>query len=104
MRASLLCVCCVALVSAVFVPRLQGESPRARAAADAGGGEYRQSLDRYCVRCHNDRQKTAGLALDRVDLMSIREAAPIWEKVHGKLREGAMPPPGLPRPSQHDSE
>jgi mono/diheme cytochrome c family protein len=58
------------------------------------------SLDRsqviltYCISCHNQRLKTAGLALDVADLTQPE----IGEKVVRKLRAGAMPPPGLPRP------
>jgi mono/diheme cytochrome c family protein len=54
-------------------------------------------LNRYCVSCHNDRVKTAGLALSRgVENPGADPAR--WEKVVRKLRAGVMPPPGLPRP------
>src|SRR5262249_30847610 len=39
-----------------------------------------------------------------VDVARVPAAAAIWEKVHRKLREGAMPPPGVPRPPQAQSE
>ncbi len=55
-------------------------------------------LSRYCFGCHNDRTKTAGLALDTLDLAKISERADTWEKVVRKLRAGMMPPPGRPRP------
>src|SRR5215470_16527014 len=58
----------------------------------------RTVLDRYCVTCHNQKTKTAGLMLDLMDVRRVAEAAPIWEKVVQKLRTGAMPPPGAPRP------
>jgi mono/diheme cytochrome c family protein len=59
---------------------------------------YRALLDQYCVACHNERAKTAGLLLDKADLGNISEGAETWEKVARKLRADAMPPPGLPRP------
>src|SRR5262245_20172535 len=58
----------------------------------------RAVLDRYCVGCHNERLKTAGLMLDKMDLENPAEGAPVWEKVIRKLRTGAMPPAGMPRP------
>jgi hypothetical protein len=55
-------------------------------------------LDTYCVTCHNDKLKTAGLALDTVDVTRPSANPEVWEKVIGKLRAGSMPPPGRPRP------
>jgi hypothetical protein len=59
---------------------------------------YREVIDKYCVTCHNQRLKTAGLALDTVDLSKISGNAETLEKVVRKLRAGAMPPPGAARP------
>src|SRR5580704_13098443 len=58
----------------------------------------RQLVDRYCVTCHNQRLKTAGLFLDTMDPANVPADAEAWEKVVRKLRTGAMPPPGMPRP------
>ena len=49
----------------------------------------------YCISCHNDRLKTAGLTLQNLDLTSVPEHAEIWEKVARKLRTGEMPPPAV---------
>ena len=62
--------------------------------------EYRDVLDRYCVTCHNEKLLTAGLALNKVDVVGVSENAAIWEKVVRKLRTGAMPPAGMPRPDK----
>jgi cytochrome c551/c552 len=70
--------------------------PRAQAASP----EPRAVFDKYCVTCHNQRLKTAGLALDALDLAQIGERADIWEKVVRKIRTGAMPPVGRPRPDK----
>jgi hypothetical protein len=53
---------------------------------------------KYCVTCHNEKLKTGELALDVVSRGSVRDHAPVWEDVLHKLRAGAMPPPGSPRP------
>jgi mono/diheme cytochrome c family protein len=58
----------------------------------------RATIDRYCVTCHNDRLKTAGLALDKLDIANVPAHADTWEKVIRKLRTGAMPPAGSRRP------
>jgi hypothetical protein len=62
--------------------------------------EVRRTLDRHCVTCHNGRLKTAGLELDSMDVNDIRRDAARWEQVVRKLRSGAMPPPGSPRPER----
>jgi hypothetical protein len=61
----------------------------------------RALLDKYCTSCHNDRARTAGLALDKVDVAQVAANAQILEKVAWKLRTGQMPPAGRPRPA-HD--
>jgi len=52
----------------------------------------------YCLSCHNEKLKTAGLLLDRADAEHVANAAETWEKVVAKLRSRAMPPPGMRRP------
>src|SRR5580704_5177650 len=58
----------------------------------------REVVNKYCVSCHNEKLKTAGLALDRVDAEKPYNSQETWEKVIVKLRSRAMPPPKLPRP------
>src|SRR5689334_15155250 len=58
----------------------------------------RALLDQYCVGCHNQRLKTADLMLDKADPANPTADPEMWEKVIRKLRAGAMPPQGIPRP------
>ncbi len=58
----------------------------------------RAVLDQYCVTCHNERLKTGGLSLDKVDVNDTRANAEVLEKIIRKLRTGQMPPMGRPRP------
>ncbi|MBM3779705.1 MAG: DUF1592 domain-containing protein [Acidimicrobiia bacterium] len=58
----------------------------------------RALLDRYCVTCHNTRLKTAGLALDALDLSDTEGSAETLEKIVRRLQTGDMPPAGQPRP------
>ncbi|MEE2636592.1 MAG: DUF1592 domain-containing protein [Acidobacteriota bacterium] len=60
-------------------------------------------LGRYCVTCHNERLRTAGVAFDTMDLSNTGADAQVWEAVIRKLRVGAMPPPGRPRPNRHEA-
>src|SRR5579872_3546111 len=57
-------------------------------------------LSKYCFTCHNERLRTAGLALDKENLAQAGKSAEVWEKVVRKIRAGEMPPAGLPRPDQ----
>ncbi|HVQ14483.1 MAG TPA: DUF1587 domain-containing protein, partial [Vicinamibacterales bacterium] len=58
----------------------------------------RALVDQYCITCHNQRLRTAGLALDTLDAAHPGADAEVWERVIGKLRAQSMPPPGRPRP------
>ena len=64
----------------------------------AATSHYREVLNQYCVVCHNQQLRTAGLALDTVDLSNVPKGAEVWEKVLDKLQSQAMPPTGMPRP------
>src|SRR5207244_217358 len=66
--------------------------------ASPSSAANRAVAEKYCFSCHNQKLKTAGLALDALDFDRISANAEIWEKVVGKLRAGSMPPPGRPRP------
>ena len=74
----------------------------------SGAGEspdtHRALISRYCVTCHNESTRTAGLALDSLDLSQVGPHASTWEKVVRKLRGGVMPPVGRPRPTRMASE
>ena len=61
----------------------------------------RALVNRYCVTCHNERRPTpagAPVMLDKLNIDDVSQDPAIWEKVVRKIRSGAMPPAGLPRP------
>jgi hypothetical protein len=58
----------------------------------------REILDKYCVTCHNQRSKTAGVMFDVLDPTKVSDHADVWERAVRKLRTGTMPPQGAPRP------
>ena len=61
---------------------------------------HRAIFDRYCVTCHNERLKTAGVIFDSLNVDDVGADAEVWEKVVRKLRAGSMPPAGRPRPDK----
>jgi mono/diheme cytochrome c family protein len=76
-------------------------SPQTQSATPAGAPAAQQQLvTQYCVTCHNQRAKTAGLALDTLNLADVGKDAHIWEEAVRKLRGGMMPPPGSRQPEK----
>jgi hypothetical protein len=73
-----------------------GQAPRPQSPAP----NQRAFLDQYCIGCHNERAKTAGLMLDKMDVTQVAQNAEVWEKVVRKLRAGMMPPAGARRPDR----
>ena len=55
-------------------------------------------LDKYCITCHSQRLRTAGLVLEGIDAANPATQPELWERVIAKLRAKAMPPAGIPRP------
>ena len=96
-----LAACMVGFVAAAVGvhPQLRGAEPQEPRSAPAPA-QARAVLDRYCVTCHNDRLRTAGLTLDAMSVEHVGEHAEAWEKVVRKLRARAMPPAGRPRPDR----
>ncbi len=58
------------------------------------------ALNRYCVACHNAKNKTAGLALDTLMGDDAGRHPEAWEKVVRRMRARFMPPIGMPRPDE----
>src|SRR5438067_11243612 len=68
-----------------------------RAQAPPKGPDPRTFLNTYCITCHNQKLRTAGLALDTLDASKPSANPEVWERVIVKLRAGSMPPSGMPR-------
>ena len=84
------------VVCAFTTIKLRAQAPATHPVNQAAANP-RAFLDTYCVTCHNQKLKTAGLALDTLDASHPSANAEVWEKVIGKLRAGSMPPPKMPR-------
>ncbi len=96
-RAALMTLVVCAGMASTLV-RVETSSPGAFQPTPMAASASRATLDTYCVTCHNQRLKTAGLALDVVDVTAPHMNAEIWERVLNRLRAGSMPPAGRPRP------
>src|SRR3972149_5729715 len=79
---------------------LASASAQSQSSIQPPEAQSRAILNRYCVPCHNERLRTAGLTLDKMSIGNPGEGAEAWEKVVGKLRAGQMPPAGMPRPDK----
>jgi mono/diheme cytochrome c family protein len=91
----------VALFVCVAETQLHAARPQQAAdAASSPAAAHRTLLNKYCIACHSDRLKTGGLTLEKIDTANVPAGAETWEKVLRKLRAGAMPPQGMPRPDQ----
>jgi mono/diheme cytochrome c family protein len=73
----------------------QGSAPASGAPA-----EHQAVVDKYCVSCHNARLKTGGLELDGIDFNKPADHKDALERAIRKLKTGAMPPQGMPRPDR----
>ena len=85
-----------ALVAAcVAVPPLQAA---AQAQQNVSAAPDQALLNRYCLGCHNDQALRGGLSMEGVALDDVAGHVDVWERALRKLRAGAMPPDGAPRP------
>src|SRR5688572_10882204 len=88
------------LVAANSSPLANGRSQQPGGGSATPVSEHQRVFDRYCVSCHNDQLKTAGLSLSALDVGRVGEHAEVWEKVAFKLRARFMPPAGRPLPDE----
>ena len=72
----------------------------ARMKPAASHADYNGLVKRYCVGCHNDRNKdrAGSLTLASFDIAKAGEQADVAERMIRKLRASMMPPPGAARP------
>src|SRR5262249_39697400 len=54
---------------------------------------------KYCTTCHSGAKPKGSLSLDFKDAATAATNKRTWEKVVHRLRTGAMPPEGKPRPT-----
>jgi hypothetical protein len=74
-------------------------APQVRAQAQPGAASASALFTQYCVVCHDNQKRTAGVTLQGLDLSSISDHAELLERVLRKVAAGQMPPAGMPRPN-----
>jgi mono/diheme cytochrome c family protein len=79
-------------------------APAAASPAPAAAPEPVAVMQKYCAACHNDRVKAGSLVLSALDVTNLSKDADKWEKVVRKVRTGAMPPAGRPRPDKSSAD
>jgi hypothetical protein len=101
-RASVVAVaaaaCAAAALFTVGASARQAPSAPVRTASPDPPSASHALITKYCITCHNERTRTGGVALDRLDAANPGNDPEVWERVVEKLRAGSMPPPGRPRP------
>src|SRR5260221_9594302 len=88
-------------------PASPGHNNKPAARAVTSGAAHRDGvpgahvfLKQYCFTCHNAKLRTAGLALDSLDLSDVRRSGETLEKVIRQVWSGSMPPAQAPRPDK----
>src|SRR5437867_2494782 len=106
MKKFLIVLGCIAIMSLVFVVYGQTagqQTPPAPATADSTGAQ-KAIVSQYCMTCHSDKARAAGLDSARrinfgaLDNAHVEKNAETWEVIARKLRAGMMPPAGMKRP------
>ena len=67
--------------------------------ADIAPAALAEVVERYCTRCHNERNLRGNLSLVGFDVTRADEHVETAERMIRKLRAGMMPPPGARRPA-----
>ncbi len=83
-----------AVIVAAFYVVLPSQAQR----ATAGTATQRAFINDYCVSCHSQKAKIAGVVLEGLDFSRVAANADIWEKILRKVRTAQMPPVKAPQP------
>src|SRR5262245_9860026 len=100
LRYSFCALCAVLWLTAAFLSGAQTAAKPQQPAAAVNAPLDTALLNQYCITCHNQRAKTAGLMLDTLDYAHLDKDAATWEKVIRKIKTGMMPPSGIRRPER----
>jgi mono/diheme cytochrome c family protein len=96
----------VAILSLAFAVYGQGAGQQGQAAAPSADSVAAQKaiVSQYCMTCHSDKAKSAGMDsarkinFDQLDVAHVGKDAKTWELIVRKLRAGMMPPVNMKRP------
>src|SRR5262245_6591008 len=97
MKKNLIALIILISLAAVFNA---SPSPQAPAAAPqtAAASPQLDTINQYCVGCHNDRGKAGGVSFQGLTPAGIGQHPDVFEKAVRKLRGRVMPPPNAKQP------
>lgn len=70
-----------------------------QSAATPAVSPQRAFLNQNCAVCHNDKLKTGGVTMSKLDVAHPEQTAELAEKVIRMVDAGMMPPAAMPRPN-----
>src|SRR5262252_5050495 len=87
---------CIAILSLVFAVYGQTAGQQSQAAAPTADAVAAQKaiVSQYCMTCHSDKAKSAGMDsarkidFDSLDIANVSKDAETWERIVRKLRAG----------------
>src|SRR3954447_16970489 len=94
--AAILVVLCGPVVAGGVWVRL--EARQATAGHAVAAAPHRTVIGDYCLDCHDNNARVAGLSLESLLADDVVQHADVWEAVIRKLRTRQMPPVGEFRP------
>ena len=77
----LIVVYCAAVGGSAYLQARPSQAPNA---TSPPGADARGVITQYCVTCHNQRLRTAGLVLEASDPVSVASHSDTWEKVNAE--------------------
>src|SRR5262245_12009502 len=97
---------CIATMSLALVVYGKAAGPQNQPAPPSAESVAAQKaiVTQYCMTCHSDKAKTAGMDsarkinFDTLDIAHVEKNAETWELIVRKLRAGMMPPANMKRP------
>jgi len=104
MLKKLIVFSCLAVSLMGWAAYAQTPASQRQAPAPLDATSERALFNQYCVVCHSQAAKKAGMepaqhiTLDNLDLAHVGDHAEQWERVVRKVRAGMMPPAGMRRP------
>ena len=85
----------VLLLTVLAVSLRISRAPAQEASFDAS---VRPLLDGTCAACHNARLASGGLNMAQLTAESLQVNPDVWRRLLRRVRDGEMPPPGVPKP------
>lgn len=70
--------------------------------AHPDGAENWNTIEQYCMDCHNLEDYSGGVAFDLMSSDQVGEESEVFEEAVRRLKGGLMPPPGEPRPDNEE--